>query len=38
MSLLFSIYKPIVKKKIKGRSLHQEESYEEFKQVSYDIQ
>ncbi len=38
MSLLFSILKPIVKKKIKGSSLHQEESYEEFKQVSYDIQ
>ena len=38
MSLLFSILKPIVKKKIKGSSLHQEESYEEFKQASYDIQ
>lgn len=38
MSLLFSILKPIVKKRIKGSSLHQEESYEEFKQASYDIQ
>lgn len=32
MSLLYSILKPIVRKVIKGSSLHQEESYEEFKQ------
>ena len=38
MSLLFSILKPIVKKKVKGSSLHREESYEEFKQASYDVQ
>lgn len=38
MSLLLSILKPIVKKKIKGSSLHREESYEEFKQASYDVQ
>lgn len=38
MSFLYSVIKPIVRKKVKGSSLHQEESYEEFKQVSYDIQ
>ena len=38
MSLLYSILKPVVRKVIKGSSLHQEESYEEFKQASYDIQ
>ena len=38
MSLLYSILKPIVRKVIKGSSLHQEESYEEFKQESYKIQ
>ena len=38
MSLLYSILKPVVRKVIKGSSLHQEESYEEFKQASDDIQ
>ena len=38
MSLLYSILKPIVRKAVKGSSLHREESYEEFKQASYDIQ
>ena len=38
MSLLYSIIKPIVRKVVKGSSLHQEENYEEFKQASYDIQ
>ena len=38
MSLLYSILKPVVRKVVKGSSLHQEESYEEFKQASYDIQ
>ena len=38
MSLLYSILKPIVKTVVKGSSLHKEESYEEFKQASYDIQ
>ena len=38
MSFLYSVIKPIVRKKVKGSSLHQEESYEEFKQASYDIQ
>ena len=36
MSLLYSILKPIVRKVIKGSSLHQEESYEEFKQEVAD--
>ena len=38
MSLLYSILKPIVRKVVKGSSLHQEESYEEFKQASYEVQ
>ena len=38
MSLLYSILKPLVRKAVKGSSLHQEESYEEFKQASYDVQ
>lgn len=38
MSLLYRILKPIVRKVVKGSSLHREESYEEFKQASYDIQ
>lgn len=38
MSLLYSILKPIVRKVIKGSSLHQEESYEEFKRESYKTQ
>ena len=38
MSLLYSILKPIVRKVIKGSSLHQEESYEEFKRESYKVQ
>ena len=38
MSLLYSILKPVVRKVVKGSSLHWEESYEEFKQASYDIQ
>ena len=38
MSFFYSVIKPTVRKKVKGSSLHQEESYEEFKQASYDIQ
>lgn len=38
MSLLYSILKPIVRKRIKGSSMHREESYEEFKQASYAVQ
>ena len=38
MSLLYSILKPIVRKVVKGSSLHQEESYEQFKQDSYKVQ
>ncbi len=38
MSLLYSVLKPIVRKVVKGSSLHREESYEEFKQASFDIQ
>ena len=38
MSLLYAILKPIVREVVKGSSLHQEESYEEFKQASYDVQ
>ena len=38
MSFLYSILKPVVRKVVKGSSLHQEESYEEFKQASYDVQ
>ena len=38
MSVLYSIIKPVVRKVVKGSSLHQEESYEEFKQASYAIQ
>ena len=38
MSLLYSILKPIVRKVVKGSSLHQEESYEEFKRESYKVQ
>ena len=38
MSLLYGILKPFVRKVVKGSSLHQEESYEEFKQASYDAQ
>jgi len=38
MSILYSILKPIVRKAVKGSSLHMEESYEEFKRISYDIQ
>ena len=38
MSLLYSILKPIVRKIVKGSSLHQEENYEEFRQASYKIQ
>lgn len=37
MSFLYSVIKSIVRKKVKGSSLHQEESYEELKQASYDI-
>ena len=32
MSLLYSILKPIARRIIKGGSVHQEESYEVFKQ------
>ena len=38
MSLMYRILKPIVRKIIKGSSVHREESYEDFKQASYDIQ
>ena len=38
MSLLYSILKPIVRKVVKGSSIHQEKSYEEFKQASYNVQ
>ena len=38
MSLISSIIKPIVRKVVKGSSLHQEASYEEFKQAFYDVQ
>lgn len=38
MSLLYSLLKPIVRKKVKGGHLHKEESYEEFKKMSYDVQ
>ena len=38
MSLLYSILKPVMRKVVKGSSVHQEESYEEFKQASYAIQ
>lgn len=38
MSLLYRILKPIVRRVVKGSSLHREESYKEFKQASYDIQ
>jgi len=38
MSLLYSILKPIVRKIVKGSSVHREESYEEFKQLSYKEQ
>lgn len=38
MSLLYSILKPVVRKIVKGSSLHQEESYEDFRQASYDVQ
>jgi acetyl esterase/lipase len=35
---MYSILKPIARKIIKGSSVHQEKSYEEFKQASYKIQ
>ncbi len=38
MSLLYSILKPVVRKVVKGSSLHREESYEAFKQASYEVQ
>ena len=38
MSLLYSVLKPIVRKVVKGSSLHLEESYEEFKRASYEVQ
>ncbi len=38
MRLLYSILKPVVRKVVKGSSLHQEESYEEFKRESYKVQ
>ena len=38
MSFLYSILKPIVRKVIKGSSVHQEATYEEFKQASYAVQ
>lgn len=38
MSLLYSILKPVARRIIKGGSVHQEESYEVFKQESYKVQ
>ena len=38
MSLLYSILKPIVRKVVKGSSLHQEEDYAQFKRESYKVQ
>lgn len=38
MSLLYKVLKPLARKFIKGSSLHHEESYEKFKQDSYDVQ
>lgn len=38
MSVFYSIIKPVVRKIVKGSSVHREESYEEFKQVSYQVQ
>lgn len=38
MSFLYSLLKPIARKIVKGSSIHREESYEEFKQMSYDVQ
>ena len=38
MSILYSILKPLVRKVVKGSSVHREESYEEFKKASYDVQ
>lgn len=38
MSFLYSILKPIVRKKVKGSNLHREETYEEFRQMSYEVQ
>ena len=38
MNLMYRILKPIVRKVIKGSSVHREESYDEFRQASYDIQ
>ena len=38
MSLLYSVLEPIVRKVVKGSSLHQEESYDEFKLESWKIQ
>ena len=35
--LLYGILNPLVRKVVKGSSLHQEESYEEFKQASYRV-
>jgi len=38
MSLLYRILKPVVRKVVKGSALHREESYEAFRQASYDVQ
>ena len=38
MSLLYRILKPVVRKIVKGSSVHQEADYEEFKQASYQVQ
>lgn len=38
MSLLYSILKPVVRKVVKDSSLHREQSYEEFKKASYEVQ
>ena len=35
---MYSILKPIVRRVVKGGSVHREESYEEFKRASYAVQ
>ncbi len=38
MSLMYNVLKPIVRRVVKGSSLHKEESYEQFKLESYKVQ
>ena len=38
MSFLYTLLKPVARKIVKGSSLNQEESYEEFKKESYKVQ